>query len=113
MDVCVEAARLEFPENQQAPIAASLALRTEGGVAIGAEFDFRQKGEQSWDIELTATSGRIKLSRGGAGEQQARDIPPLQHRAGGDDGHDEKGDANHRHGEIQEQRAHRRLVPPP
>ena len=28
-------------------------MRTEDGVAIGAEFDFRQKGEQSWDIELT------------------------------------------------------------
>jgi D-galactose 1-dehydrogenase/L-arabinose 1- dehydrogenase len=67
VDVCIESARLEFPENQQAPIAASLALRTGDGVAIGAEFDFRQKGEQSWDIELTTSSGRIKLSRGGAG----------------------------------------------
>ena len=66
MDVCVEAARLEFPENQQAPIAAHLALRTEGGVAIEAEFDFRQKGEQSWDIVLMTTSGRLKLSHGGA-----------------------------------------------
>jgi|SRR5882672_7673752 len=67
MDVCVEGARLEFPENQQAPIAANLHMRTESGIAIDAEFDFRQKGEQSWDIELTTTAGRIKLSRGGAG----------------------------------------------
>ena len=66
MDVCVEAARLEFPENQQAPISANLALRTEGGIAIEAEFDFRQKGEQSWDIVLMTTSGRLKLSHGGS-----------------------------------------------
>jgi hypothetical protein len=65
--VSLERARLEFPENQQAPIAAQLALRTTSGVAIAAEFDFRQKGEQSWDIELITTSGSLTLSRGGAG----------------------------------------------
>jgi predicted dehydrogenase len=65
-DVCVEAAVLEFPENQQSPIAANVRMRTEDGVEIGAEFDFRQKGEQSWDIELTTTSGKLKLSGGGA-----------------------------------------------
>jgi predicted dehydrogenase len=65
-DVCVNAALLEFPENQQSPIAANLALRTEDGVDIGAEFDFRQKGEQSWDIELRTTAGSLKLSKGGA-----------------------------------------------
>jgi predicted dehydrogenase len=66
-EVSVEKALLEFPENQQAPIAANVALRTTPGVAIAAEFDFRQKGEQSWDIELETTDGRLKLSRGGAG----------------------------------------------
>lgn len=66
-EVSVERARLEFPENQQSPIAAGLTLRTTRGVAIDAEFDFRQKGEQSWDIELTTETGRLKLSRGGAG----------------------------------------------
>jgi predicted dehydrogenase len=66
-DVCVEAAVLEFPENQQAPIAANLRMRTEDGVTVNAEFDFRQKGEQSWDIELFSTTGRLKLSHGGAG----------------------------------------------
>ena len=66
-EVCVDTALLEFPENQQAPIAATLRLRTDAGVAIDAEFDFRQKGEQSWDIELTSATGRLKLSRGGGG----------------------------------------------
>jgi len=65
-DVCVEKATLEFPENQQSPIAALLGMRTEDGVAIEAQFDFRQKGEQSWDIELTTTTGKLKLSQGGA-----------------------------------------------
>ena len=59
-------ALLEFPENQQSPIAANVRMRTEDGVEIGAEFDFRQKGEQSWDIELATTSGKLKLSGGGA-----------------------------------------------
>ena len=65
-EVHVEGAVLEFPENQQAPIAANVRMRTSAGVPIVAELDFRQKGEQSWDIELTTTTGRIKLSNGGA-----------------------------------------------
>jgi predicted dehydrogenase len=65
-EVSVESARLEFPENQQAPIAALVRLRTTDGVAIAAEFDFRQKGEQSWDIELATLTGTLKLSNGGA-----------------------------------------------
>jgi predicted dehydrogenase len=65
-DVCVESALLEFPENQHSPIAAQLRMRTEDSVQITAEFDFRQRGEQSWDIELTTTTGSLKLARGGA-----------------------------------------------
>ncbi len=65
-EVHVERATLEFPENQQAPIAAAVTLRAADGAAIEAEFDFRQKGEQSWDIELTSTDGTLKLSNGGA-----------------------------------------------
>jgi predicted dehydrogenase len=65
-EVCVERATLSFPENQQAPIAAELCLRTQAGVAVEAEFDFRQKGEQSWDIELYSTTGNLTLSQGGA-----------------------------------------------
>lgn len=64
-EAVVRKAVLEFPENQQAPIAAQLDLRTEAGVSINAEFDFRQKGEQTWDIELVTTTGRLRLSHGG------------------------------------------------
>lgn len=61
----VHQAVLDFPENQQAPIAARLILRTQAGVAVNADFDFRQKGEQTWDIELFTATGRLKLARGG------------------------------------------------
>jgi predicted dehydrogenase len=64
-EVVVHKALLEFPSNQQAPIAAQLDLRTEAGIRVNAEFDFRQKGEQSWDIELVSTTGRLRLSHGG------------------------------------------------
>lgn len=73
-EVFVHQAVLEFPENQQAPIAARLALRTAAGATVDAEFDFRQKGEQTWDIELVTTSGRLRLSRGG-GALQIDDRP--------------------------------------
>ena len=43
-----------------------MELRTTSGAAIAAEFDFRQKGEQSWDIELVTREGVLQLARGGA-----------------------------------------------
>ncbi|NCT82372.1 MAG: Gfo/Idh/MocA family oxidoreductase [Comamonadaceae bacterium] len=64
-EAVVHRAVLEFPANQQAPIAARLDLRTPAGVGIGADFDFRQQGEQTWDIELATTTGRLRLSQGG------------------------------------------------
>lgn len=64
-EVVVNKAVLEFPSNQQAPIAAQLDLRTESGVAIDTVFDFRQKGEQTWDIELHSATGQLRLSHGG------------------------------------------------
>jgi predicted dehydrogenase len=79
-EVCVERATLEFPQNQQSPIAAALRLRTAEGATIDADFDFRQKGEQSWDIELRTQSGSLRLTRGGAG--LAIDGKTLSHDAG-------------------------------
>jgi len=65
VEAFVHKAVLEFPENQQAPIAARLDLRTEAGLAIDAEFDFRQTGDQTWDIELFSSTGRLRLANGG------------------------------------------------
>ncbi len=54
-------ADLEFPANRQTPIAAQ--LRFTGGVT--AEFDWRQTGPQTWDIEVETAEGRLALRMGG------------------------------------------------
>src|SRR5215471_13164687 len=51
-EVLVSSARLKFPSNCQAPIAVDMQMRTEDGVPIAAEFDFRHTGVQTWDLDL-------------------------------------------------------------
>lgn len=58
-------ASLEVPANRAAPIAAALTMETTSGVPIAAEFDFRQTGPQSWDIEVRTGSGTLMLQHGG------------------------------------------------
>jgi D-galactose 1-dehydrogenase len=60
--VHLRAATLEFPENRQTPIAARLAFT--GGIT--ADFDWRQEGPQTWDIELETAVGTLVLRDGGA-----------------------------------------------
>jgi D-galactose 1-dehydrogenase len=62
----VTTAELSFPANRDAPIAARLALADDAGLPITAEFDFRQTGQQSWDIVVETDGGPLTLSRGGA-----------------------------------------------
>ena len=62
----VTSADLAFPANRDAPIAATLALSDAQGLPIAAEFDFRQTGPQSWDIDLDTDAGPVTLSLGGA-----------------------------------------------
>jgi hypothetical protein len=59
-------ASLEFPSNRQAPIAASLAMRTLNGAPIDAVFDWRQTGPQTWDISAETDAGTLVLSLGGS-----------------------------------------------
>ncbi|HMS93631.1 MAG TPA: Gfo/Idh/MocA family oxidoreductase [Tabrizicola sp.] len=54
-------AELDFPANRQTPIAARLQFT--GGVS--ADFDWRQEGPQSWDIEVETPEGRLALRLGG------------------------------------------------
>ena len=54
-------AELEFPANRQTPIAARLAFS--GGVT--ADFDWRQEGPQTWDIEVETADARMALRMGG------------------------------------------------
>lgn len=54
-------AELDFPSNRQAPIAARLAFTQ----SISADFDFRQQGPQTWDIEFSTDAGTLALRMGG------------------------------------------------
>lgn len=59
-------ARLIFPENKHAPIAASMKFRDSTGVPVHAEFDWRQTGPQTWDIRVETDQGTLLLQNGGA-----------------------------------------------
>ncbi len=59
-------AELHFPSNCETPIAAELTLQGPGGLPVRAEFDFRQTGPQSWDIDIETDDGRLLLSKGGS-----------------------------------------------
>ncbi|WP_037074224.1 Gfo/Idh/MocA family protein [Pseudoxanthomonas suwonensis] len=64
--VLATAAMLEFPENREAPIAASIRFTDAEGLDLEAEFDWRQTGPQSWDIVAQTDAGEMRLSEGGA-----------------------------------------------
>jgi D-galactose 1-dehydrogenase len=59
-------AELSFPSNCETPIAADLTLQGPAGISVRAEFDFRQTGPQSWDIDIETDNGRLLLSKGGS-----------------------------------------------
>jgi D-galactose 1-dehydrogenase len=59
--VHITGADLEFPANRDTPIAARLAFS--GGVS--ADFDWRQTGPQTWDIEVETDRGALALRMGG------------------------------------------------
>lgn len=72
-------ASLFYPANRDTPIAAKLALSDSTGMIIDAEFDFRQTGEQTWDIMVDTDAGQLKLRHGGSTMQindRPVDIPP-------------------------------------
>ena len=72
-------ASLFYPANRETPIAATLALSDSTGMPIDAQFDFRQTGEQTWDIIVDTDAGQLKLRHGGSTmqiDERAVDIPP-------------------------------------
>jgi D-galactose 1-dehydrogenase len=71
----LQSCELRFPSNKAAPIAASLAFAA-GAVPVAAEFDFDQKGPQTWDIEIATDGGVLTLSLGAS--QMAVDGKPVQ-----------------------------------
>ncbi|MDY8110242.1 Gfo/Idh/MocA family oxidoreductase [Fulvimarina sp. 2208YS6-2-32] len=76
---------LETPENRQAPIAARLSFTDADGLDLFADFDWRQEGPQTWDIEVELSGGHgLKLSGGGKtlhidGEKRI-DAPDAEYR---------------------------------
>lgn len=64
--VFLTSAVLEFPENRDAPIAASLSFTNPDKLPLEAVFDWRQTGKQSWDIEAVTDQGEMRLADGGA-----------------------------------------------
>ncbi|AFL49471.1 D-galactose 1-dehydrogenase [Sinorhizobium fredii] len=64
--IFITSATLEFPENRDAPIAASIAFSDARKLNVSAEFDWRQMGKQSWDIVAETEAGEMVLSEGGA-----------------------------------------------
>ena len=64
--VRVTAALLEIPVNKQTPIAATLQMATASGACGTAVFDWRQQGEQIWEICVETDRGQLHLAEGGA-----------------------------------------------
>ncbi len=54
-------AELDFPANRQTPSAARLNFTG----SVTADFDWRQEGPQTWDIEIETPQGRLALRTGG------------------------------------------------
>lgn len=59
--VHLTSATLEFPANRQTPIAAQMQFSGN----VSADFDWRQTGPQTWDIEVETTAGTMALRMGG------------------------------------------------
>lgn len=66
--VFIRRADLTFPDNCDAPIAAKIEFSAAKPYEhLGADFDWRQTGEQTWEIEIGTQGGdRLKLAKGGS-----------------------------------------------
>ena len=65
----VKSARLEYPDNRDTPIAASLVFSSNAavdGAMLTAEFDWRQQGDQSWNIDIETDAEVLRLTHGGS-----------------------------------------------
>ena len=59
-------ATLAFPSNRAAPIAAKLAFRSARCSEMMMDLDWRQTGQQIWDIAIETDDGNLTLTEGGA-----------------------------------------------
>ena len=66
--IFVQSCILETPSNKQTPIAADVTFKPswEGEAQLTADLDWRQTGEQSWNIDIETADGlRLVLRNGG------------------------------------------------
>jgi D-galactose 1-dehydrogenase len=66
--IFVAASRLETPSNKATPIAAQIRFKPSwpGEADLTADLDWRQTGEQSWNIDVETAAGlRLQLRKGG------------------------------------------------
>jgi D-galactose 1-dehydrogenase len=66
--VFVESCVLETPSNKATPIAAQIRFKPSwnGTAELSAELDWRQTGEQSWNIDVETADGlKLQLRKGG------------------------------------------------
>ncbi len=65
--IFVSEANLITPSNRFTPIAATIKFRAADGsdADLSAVFDWRQKGEQSWNIDVDTATHKLKLTHGG------------------------------------------------
>jgi len=64
--IYVTSAKLAVPENKQTPIAAELIFECSDNASATATFDWREEGEQSWNIEVDTDAGSLTLENGGS-----------------------------------------------
>lgn len=57
---------LHVPVDCQTPIAATLALTDGAAASIDVALDFRQSGDEQWDIRIDTDAGQLALHGGGA-----------------------------------------------
>jgi D-galactose 1-dehydrogenase len=67
----IQSAELLFPANRDTPIAASLVMKSPASEnaqsKLTAEFDWRQEGDQSWNIDIALDDGTaLRLTEGGS-----------------------------------------------
>jgi D-galactose 1-dehydrogenase len=66
--IYVERATIEVPSNKATPIAAQIRFKHADGrkADLSADFDWRQTGEQTWEIEIATADGmNLYLKKGG------------------------------------------------
>ena len=66
--IFVETATIEVPANKATPIAAQIRFKRGDGekADLSADFDWRQMGEQTWEIEIATADGQsLYLKKGG------------------------------------------------